>query len=122
MNGKRDYKKEKHHLAKAEIKIGFLNGTTQSSISDTGDISHAGLQGEPLITTNDNSSKFFYLPNGTISHATKVEKIEHNVQEPERTIDMVPELVHHTLLSASNFSDADYISIYDGDDVNIYYG
>ena len=35
---------------------------------------------------------------------------------------MVPDLVQHTLISASKFVDADYISIYDGDEVNMYYG
>ena len=33
---------------------------------------------------------------------------------------MVPDLVRHTLLSARNVSDADYISIYNGDGANIY--
>ena len=35
---------------------------------------------------------------------------------------MVPTLVQHTLLSASKFSDADYISIYNGEKENIYDG
>ena len=33
---------------------------------------------------------------------------------------MVPDLVQHTLLSARNFSDTDYISIYNGNEVSIY--
>ena len=35
---------------------------------------------------------------------------------------MVPDLVQHTILSARTFSDADYISIYDVNEVNIYDG
>ena len=35
---------------------------------------------------------------------------------------MVPDPVHHTLISARKFSDSEYISIYGGDEVNIYYG
>ena len=35
---------------------------------------------------------------------------------------MVPNLVHHKLLISRNVSDADYISIYDGDEVNMYDG
>ena len=35
---------------------------------------------------------------------------------------MVPDLVQHTLLSDRKFADADYILIYDGNGVNIYYG
>ena len=33
---------------------------------------------------------------------------------------MVPELVQHALLSGRKFVDPEYISIYDGNEVNIY--
>ena len=46
--------------------------------------------------------------------------MEHKVREPARTIDMVPYLVHRTILSARKFSNGDYISIFDVNEVNIY--
>ena len=93
-----------------------------SAIIDTGATSISGLQGGPFIITNDNPSNIFNLPNITIAQSIKVEKLEHNVQEPSTTIYMVPNLVQHTLLSASKFSGADYISIYNGEKENIYDG
>ena len=46
--------------------------------------------------------------------------MEHKVQETARNVDILPDLVHHTLLSDRKFSD--YISIYDGNEANIYDG
>ena len=64
----------------------------------------------------------FHLPNGATATESKVEKIHHHVCKPAHTVEMVPFLVNNTLLSASKFTDVDYISIYDGDEVNIYDG
>ena len=49
-------------------------------------------------------------------------KLDHKVQETESTIHMVPDLVQHTLLSTRNYAAADYILIYDGNEVNIHGG
>ena len=114
--------KEKLHLTKSDISIGVLNERIQSEISDTGSTSSAGLQGDHFIITNEKSSKNFHIPNGTTSQATKVEKLEHRVQESARTLGMVPDLIHNTLISAIKCFDADYISICDGNEVNIYDG
>ena len=90
------------------------------AISGTGVTSSSGIQGNPFIITNDNSSKNAHLPNETTAPTTKVAKLEHKVREPERTVYMVPELVQHALLSGRKFVDPEYISIYDGNEVNIY--
>ena len=79
------------------------------------------FKGTPLSSPMKIPVKF-YLPNRITAQAAKVEKLEHKVLEPTNTIGVLPELVQHTLLSASKISDTDYISIYDGDEVNIYYG
>ena len=47
--------------------------------------------------------RFFYLPKGTTEKVTKVAKTEHKVREPAMTIDMIPELVKHTLPSSGKF-------------------
>ena len=57
---------------------------------------------------------------GGKSRASKVAKLEHPVREPARTVDIVPALVEQSLLSGNKFAEADYISIYDKDEVNIY--
>ena len=103
-------------------KKSVLNGTLTAVISEICDTSSPGIQGDTLIITNKYYEKGFHTPNGTISKASKLAKIEHRLQEPDQQIDMVPDLVYHTLLSASKFENADYISIYDGREVNIHYG
>ena len=54
--------------------------------------------------------------------ATNTAKLEHRLRDPARTVDIVPSLADNTLTSASKFADANYISIYDPEEVNIYDG
>ena len=44
----------------------------------------------------------------------------HGLQEPARTIDMVPKQIKNSLLIAVKFSDAKYVSIVNEEEVNIY--
>ena len=48
--------------------------------------------------------------------ATTITKLEHNVREPTRTVDMVPALANQSLLSGGKFAEAGYISICDGNE------
>ena len=102
MKEKRNIQKENYHLTEEDVRIGVLNVTIPYTISNTGATSIAGLQGVPIIITNENSSKTFHLPNVKTSQATKVEKLEHKVLEPASAVDMVPGLVQHILLSSRN--------------------
>ena len=55
------------------------------------------------------------------------EKLHHDVREPARTVDIVPALKQNYLLSGSNFSDANYVTVltptavlfYDGNYITI---
>ena len=49
-------------------------------------------------------------------------KLHHNVREPARTVDIVPDLQHNSLLSASKFADANYVTILTPKEVLIYDG
>ena len=57
--------------------------------------------------------------NGT-TPASDVCKLEHELWDPARTVDMVPDLVDSFLLSTSKFASAGYITIYNSKEVNIY--
>ena len=57
---------------------------------------------------------------GGTARASNKAKLEHKLRNPARDVDMVPMLAEYTLLSASKFADANYISIYDKNEVNIY--
>ena len=46
--------------------------------------------------------------------------MDHEVQEPMRTCDIVPGITDDSLVSRSKFADAGYVTIFDGEEVNIY--
>ena len=52
--------------------------------------------------------------------ATQIMKLAHKLRSPAYKLDLVPG-VHSTLLSGVNFADADYVTVLDKYDINIYY-
>ena len=64
---------------------------------------------------------------GKTTAASTQAKLYHDVREPAKTVDMVPELKHNSLISGVKFADANYIKvltptevlIYDGNDMHI---
>ena len=60
------------------------------------------------------------MPNGGTAPDFDVYKLEHELQDPSWTVDMVPGLVDSSLLSTRKLASAGYIKIYDGKEVNIY--
>ena len=104
----------------AQLKAEVLDDIVLSGISDTGETSSAGYMGDPLIQTSTQLENVFRGPIGGKNCASNIAKLEHDLQEPAKSVDMVPGLASDTLLSGSKFADADYISIYDPLEVNIY--
>ena len=100
------------------MRMGVLNGTIPSAISDTSATLSAFLKEDPSIPTGCVSSAVFHLPNSAIALATTVNKLLHNVRAPTRDINIVPSLVENSLLSTSKFADAGYTAIYDENEVN----
>ena len=76
--------------------------------------------GKPYIPMGIKSNKNFHIPNRGTAPASDVCKIEHELRDLDRTVDMVPDLVGSSLLSTRKFASAGYITLYDGRDVNIY--
>ena len=64
----------------------------------------------------------FALADGNPTPATNISKLEHRVRELEHTVNMVPALANQSLLSGGKFAEAGYVSVCDGDEVNIYDG
>ena len=100
---------------------------TMSAVFDSGATSNCGREGDEYIPTNKKSTKVFHLPTGHTTAASMQAKLHHQVREPARTVDIVPGLKHNSLLSASKFADANYITvltptevlIYDGEDLKM---
>ena len=101
-----------------------MTGTDEatSAVYDSGATSKCGRETDNFIPTNDKSEKVFYLPTGHTTKASKKSKLHHLVREPARTVDIVPDLKQNSLLSASKFADANYITLLTPDEVLIYDG
>jgi hypothetical protein len=102
------------------MRMGVLNGTIPSAVSDIGTTLSAFLKEDPSIPTGRVSSTVFHLPNGAIVPATTVNKLLHNVCSPAQNVNIVPSLVENSLLSTSKFANAGYTAIYDKNEVNFY--
>ena len=82
--------------------------------------SHSGMVGDPFIQTYQRSNNIFALEDGYPTPETNIAKLEHTVQEPACTVNMALELDNQSLLSGGKFSEAGYVYVCDGDEVNIY--
>ena len=83
---------------------------------------HISKIGDPFIPMNQCSTKVCPLAGGHPAPVTTVAKLHHPICEPTRTVDIVPALVENSLLSRGKFSEMGYISICDGNKINIYDG
>ena len=97
--------KEKH------TKEGVLNGPIPLAAWYTACISHSGLVGDSFSQTNRKSTNIFVLADGHPTPATTITLLEDNIQEPVRTVNMVPDLANQSLLSGGKFAESGFISV-----------
>jgi len=83
----------------------------KSAVYDSGATSHCGRVGDDYEPSDEISHKIFHLPNGNTAKTSTRAKLNLQLREPARTVDMVPDLKHSSLISASKFADANYITI-----------
>ena len=93
-------------LTEHQIKNGVLDGSIPLAAWDTVCTSHAGLVGYPFIQKNCKSTKIFALADGHPTPAITIALLEHKIQEPVRTVNMIPELSNQSLLSGGKFTEA----------------
>ena len=62
------------------------------------------------------------MPTGETTSASTQAKLFHDVREPAKTVDMVPQLQHNSLISGGKFVDANYITVLTPTEVLIYDG
>ena len=67
------------------------------------------------------STKFCSIADCHRTPAFTVGKLHHPVREPTCTVDIIPALTDQSFLSGGKLSEAGYIYIYNGKEVNIYY-
>jgi hypothetical protein len=107
-----------------QLKAGVHDGSIPSAVANTRAISSIGTTKDKcrnaFIPTGQQSTKAFYMPNGTVEAATDVDELHNKVCHPAKDIHIVPEIERNLLLSMAKFADANYIAIFDKDKINIY--
>lgn len=107
-----------------ELKQGVLDGTIPSAIADSGATSSVGTKRDKkrnaFVETGRQSDKVFRMPNGEVEEASDVDELQHDVRHPAKDVHIVPGIERDSLLSIPKFADANYVAIFDKDEVNIY--
>ena len=60
------------------------------------------------------------MPNGSIEAATAMDALHHSLRAPARDVHIVPSIERDLLLSVFKFVEANYIVIFDKNEVNIF--
>ena len=82
----------------------------------------AVVQVKKFQPTTQKSHKIFHMTTGETTAASMQAKLYHDVREPTKTVDMVPQLKHNSLISGGKFADANYITVLTPTEVLIYEG
>ena len=102
----------------------MLNGTIPSAFADSGATSNVGTTKDrarrAFIATGRQSDKAFRMPNGSVEAATALDVLQHGLRAPARDVHIVPSIERDSLLSISKFVDANYIALFDKDEVKIF--
>ena len=101
------------------VRQGVLDGSIPSAASDSGATASALKVTAPTIATGTKSYATFGGAFGDLAEATTINKLHHNIREPARSAHIVPK-VTDSLLSTGKFADANYITVYDKNEVNYY--
>jgi hypothetical protein len=98
---------------------GVLGGSIPSAISNTGATVSTIKPLDPSVPTGIQSTATFGRAFGEQATATTMNKFNHKVRKPAQSVHIVPQ-VQTSLLSTSKVVNADYITIYDQEEVNFY--
>ena len=115
------------HEQSSHSYVTSILGDSNSAVFDIGATFNCGRTGDKFQSTTQKSHKIFHMRTGETTAASTQAKLYHGVREPSKTLDMVPQLQHNSLISGGKFVDANYITvltptevlIYDGEDTHI---
>jgi hypothetical protein len=99
---------------------GMENGTIPSMVVDSGCTLGVGMSDDPCWWTKHASKKKFVLPGSKIVNATEIAEYPFKVRAPAQELHITPGVTKNSLLSTSKFTNANYITIFDKEAVNIY--
>ncbi len=73
-----------------------------------------------FVATGRQSDKAFRMPNGEVEEASDMDELHHDVRHPAKDVHIAPGFERDSLLSIPKFADANYVAIFDKDEINIY--
>jgi hypothetical protein len=103
-----------------QMRCGVWTGAIPSTVVNSGATSSVGTADDNCRRTGRASRKVFILPGGQTVAESEVAEYPFKVQEPASEVHITPNITSNSLMSTSKFADADYITIFDKDEVNIY--
>ena len=103
-----------------KIRCGIMNGTIPSTVMDSGCTSNVGKKNDPSKRTGVASNKVFILPNGQSIASTEMATYPFNLRSPANDVHITPGITSNSLLSTGKLADADYITVFDKEQVNVY--
>ncbi len=103
-----------------EPRQGIMDRTIPSTIVGSGATSGVGTKDDPSHRTGKPSNKQFILPSGQLIQATKKAEYPFNVRAPTNELHITPGVSQHSLPSTGKYADANYITVFDKDTVNVY--
>jgi hypothetical protein len=103
-----------------ELRQGIMDGSIPSTIADSGATSGVGTKDDPSYRTGEPSDKRFILPSGNVIQATEIAEYPFNIRAPANKLHITPGVSQHLLLSTGKYADANYITVFDKDTVNVY--
>ena len=118
----RDHRRREKMQRKQANRKMARRGEVPTAVMDSGATSTCIKQEdvEHVHVLRENSKKKFYNANGTISNAGKKAQLKYDIRHPASDADIVPELALNSLLSTSKLADANYITIFTKDEVQVF--
>ena len=90
----------------SNLYVKSILGDSNSAVFDTRATSSCGRTGDKSQATTQKSHKIFHMYTGETTAASTQAKLYHNVRDPVKTVDMVPELKQNSLIRRGKFADA----------------
>ncbi len=103
-----------------ELKQGILDGTIATTVADSGATSGVGTTANPCPRLGQPSDMQSILPSSNVIPATEMVEYPFNVRAPANKLHITPGVSQHSLLSPGKFADANYITVFDKEMVNIF--
>ncbi len=121
-------KQDNNHMEQVnninELKQGVFDGSIPSAATDNRATSSVGTKRDrkrnAFVATGRQLDKAFRMPNCNVEEASDMDELHHDVHHLAKDVHIVPGIKHGSLLSIPKFADANYVAIFDKDEVNIY--